>query len=90
MQKSIENSKKPKLPPVGTIFVVTKDRTTYPSKHIVKTGFLCKTTESTLLCEGPKLHYYTDLDFNFTENEWVYKRGIWSWRIDELEEITLI
>jgi len=90
MQKCTKNSKEPKLPPVGTLFVVTKDRTTHPSMEIAKTGFLCKTTKFTKLGKSTKHFFYTDLDFNFKENEWVYKHGIWNWRADELEEITLI
>jgi len=87
MQKSIDV---PKLPPVGTVFVVTKDRTTSASAKIAKTGFLCKTTRNTGVVVNPMYTYYSNLDFNFQENEWIHGNGIWNWRLDELEEIILI
>lgn len=96
MQKSIEkpvpelNKGTPKLPPVGTVFVVTKDRITRASAKVARTGFLCKTTKKTTLESTSLFSYYTYLDFNFKENEWIHEAGIWNWRCDELEEITLI
>ena len=91
MQKSIENSKEPKLPPVGTILVVTSTKDTNYKEVLARVGFLCRVTSKTELVKEYGLKpYLKDLDFNFKENEFIYSEGVWCWYCHELEEITLI
>jgi len=94
MQKSIEKPESKgvtKLPPVGTILVVTSTKDTDSSESIAKVGFLCRVTEKTRIIEYTGLRpYFSNLDFNFAENEFTLSNGIWDWYCHELEEITLI
>jgi len=88
MQKSIEV---PKLPPVGTILVVTSTKDTNEKEVLAKVGFLCRVTSKTgVVVESGFRPYFENLDFNFKENEFTRSNGIWSWYCHELEEITLI